>query len=69
MSQWELVLAYIKAHGSITSLDAIMELGIIDLAGRIRDLRHRGYPIVSTPETGKNRWGEKVRFVRYTLNA
>lgn len=31
MSQWELVLAYIKAHGSITALDAIMELGIIDL--------------------------------------
>lgn len=68
MSQWELVLAYMKAHGSITALDAVMDLGIIDLAGRIRDLRHMGLPIVSTPETGTNRYGDKVRYARYTLN-
>lgn len=68
MSQWELVLAYIKAHGSITSLQAVTDLGIIDLAGRVRDLRHRGFQIIATPETGKNRYGDKCRYVRYSFN-
>ena len=67
MSQWELVLAYIKAHGSITALQAIMEHGIIDLAGRIRDLRREGFPIVSTPERGITRVGERCDYVRYSL--
>lgn len=69
MSQWELVLAYLKAHGSITALEAVIYLGIIDLAGRIRDLRHMGIQIISTPETSTNRYGDKVRYVRYTINA
>lgn len=69
MSQWELVLAYIKARGSITALDAVIDLGIIDLAGRIRDLRRKGFNILSTPERGVNRFGVRCDYVRYTLNA
>lgn len=68
MSQWELVLAYIKAHGSITSLQAVTDLGIIDLQGRIRDLRKKGFRIIATEETGKNRYGEKCRYNRYSFN-
>ena len=67
MSQWELVLAYIKARGSITALDAVIDLGIIDLAGRIRDLRKKGFNILSTTERGVNRFGVKCDYVRYSL--
>lgn len=67
MSQWELVLAYIKARGSITALDAVIDLGIIDLAGRIRDLRKKGFNILSTPERGVNRFGVKCDYARYSL--
>lgn len=67
MSQWELVLAYIKARGSITALDAVIDLGIIDLAARIRDLRKKGFNILSTKERGVNRFGVKCDYVRYSL--
>lgn len=61
------VLDYIKRNGSITAMDAVNDLGIIDLAARIRDLRREGVPIVSTPERGINRFGERCDYVRYSL--
>lgn len=61
------VLEYIKRNGSITALDAVNELGIIDLAARIRDLRRAGIPVISTPERGINRFGERCDYVRYSL--
>ena len=67
MSQRERVLIYLKTNGSITALDAVKDLGIIDLAGRVRDLRAMGHEIKSVPETVKNRFGEPCRIVRYTL--
>ena len=67
MSQRERVLIYLKTNGSITALDAMRDLGIIDLAGRVRDLRAMGHDIKSLPMTVKNRFGEPCRIVRYTL--
>lgn len=67
MTQRERVHDYLKRNGSMTALDGVTYLGIIDLAGRIRDLRKLGVAVKSTPETVVNRFGEPCRIVRYSL--
>ena len=67
MTQCERVLNYIKAEGSITSLDAMQELGCMRLASRISDLKKQGYPITRKMETRKNRYGESVSYARYEM--
>lgn len=66
-SQCEMILAYMKQHGGITQLEATNELGITRLSARIFDLREQGYNIDDVTETGKNRFGEKCRYVRYKV--
>lgn len=61
------VLDYIKAHGSITSWDAITEYGITRLSAVILRLRKQGYNIVTDNETKKNRFGETCTYARYSL--
>lgn len=67
MTQRDRVHDYLKRNGSMTALDGVKYLGIIDLAGRIRDLRKLGVDVKSTPETVVNRFGEPCRIVRYSL--
>ena len=67
MSQRMKVLRFLREVGPITPLDAIKEFGIMRLAARIWELRKEGYKIVKTTATSKNRFGEEVRFARYTL--
>lgn len=66
-TQNQRILDYINEFGSITQLEALRDLGVMRLASRISDLRKRGYPITSTVEAVKNRWGEPVRIKRYSL--
>ena len=66
-NQRERILDYIREHGSITTMDAFMDLGIARLASRIHDLRSDGYNIHGEMVTGKNRWGQPVRYMEYTL--
>lgn len=56
MTQRERVHDYLVRNGSMTALDGVKDLGIIDLAGRIRDLRKLGVDVKSTPETVTNRF-------------
>jgi hypothetical protein len=37
------------------------------LASRITDLKQQGYEIRKTMENNKNRYGDVVRYARYTL--
>lgn len=37
-------------------------------AGRVFDLRKRGYDVETTMETGLNRYGIPTRYARYTLH-
>ena len=69
MKQTDRVLEYMKANGSITSGQAMNDLGIMRLASRISDLRKLGYPIVSECVTGQNRFGEPTRWARYRMGA
>ncbi len=66
-TQTQRVLDYIQEFGSITQLDALQDLGVMRLASRISDLKRQGYPITSTIEPVKNRYGEKCHIKRYSL--
>lgn len=66
-TQCERIIDYITEFGSITSLDAMKDLGCMRLASRIHDLKLQGYHIIKRSETGKNRYGEATSYVRYFL--
>lgn len=68
MTQKKRVLGHLNSYGSITQLEAIGEYGIMRLASRIKDLKNDGYSIKKEMVESKNRWGEIVRFAKYTLN-
>lgn len=67
MTQRDRVLDYIKQFGSITSKDAFNDLGVTQLAARICELTDRGYTFDKQYESAKNRFGESVSFVRYSM--
>lgn len=68
MSQCERVISYIREHGSITTMDAFMDLGVTRLASRISELRrNQGYVFRQEYEHGKNRFGQQVHYMRYSL--
>lgn len=67
LTQCDKVLRHIEDYGSISSLEAVTDYGILRLAARISDLRAQGYPIVSHTATGRNRYGEPTHYSVYTL--
>lgn len=67
MTQCERILRHLADYGSITSLEAMKEYGIMRLASRISDLKNMGYKITSTTETSKNRYGETTHYSKYML--
>ena len=66
-SQVDMLLDYLQKHGSITGLECINLLGILNYKGRISDLRKLGFPIETTWETRINLYGVKKRYARYFL--
>ena len=66
MTQCEMIVEYINRYGSITDVEAYADLGIRRLAARISDLKEQGYNIKSVGETGKNRFGKKTHYTRYS---
>ena len=67
ITQCERILRHMKDYGSISSLEAMNEYGIMRLASRINDLKAQGIAIVSEVKTGKNRYGEDTHFAVYKL--
>lgn len=61
------VLKYMQDFGSITTLDAIRDLGDTRLSDKIYRLKKSGYLIKTETEKGKNRYGEKTHYTRYSL--
>lgn len=66
--QTERVLDYMRRHGSITTLDAILDLGVLRLASRISELKKDGYTIKRDWVKVKNRFGEECSILRYSLD-
>ena len=67
MTQCEQVIRHMEESGSITSLEAMQEYGIMRLASRINDLKKSGVPIHREIVSRKNRFGEMVTFARYSI--
>lgn len=65
MNQRERILAYIDEFGSITPMEAFADLGITKLATRVSEIIRCGVPIHKEMETGRNRYGDPVRYMRY----
>jgi hypothetical protein len=67
MNQRQMILQYIKDFGSITSYQAYIDLGITQLATRIKELKEQGYIFSCEWISKKNRYGKSVAFKKYSL--
>lgn len=67
MNQYERILQYINDFGSITPMEAFSDLGITKLATRISEMRRDGIEFDQEMEYSKNRYGQKVHYMRYSM--
>ena len=67
MTQAKKIIEYINRFGSITPMEAFMDLGITKLATRISELRKEGMEFKKEYLKSKNRFGEDVYYMRYSL--
>lgn len=67
VTQCDRILRHMRDYGSISSLEAITEYGILRLASRINDLKRKGYKISSETKKSKNRYDETTHFSVYKL--
>lgn len=67
MTQSERIRRHLADFGTITSLEAMQEYGIMHLASRISELKKEGLPIRREMVSARNRYGEATSFARYAL--
>lgn len=67
MTQGEKILKYLDDFHSITAYEAVVDLGITQLSARLCELERRGYRFNKEMQFGKNRYGEKTHYIRYSL--
>ena len=67
LTQKERIIRHLKDKGSITSLEAMKEYGIMRLTSRVCELKDQGYNIRSEFVSSKNRYNESVSFSKYSL--
>ena len=67
VSQCDRIIEYMQKHGSITQLEAFIDIGCWRLASRIYDLKEQGYSINRERITVKNRYNEDVPIAKYSL--
>lgn len=68
-TQADRIIRYMQDFGSITSREAINDLGVYRLASRISELRKNGYAINRRMIKVKNRYGESCTVAEYSLAA
>lgn len=67
MTQCERILQYINDFGSISTYQAIVDIGVGSLSKRICDLKEMGYKITSSTVRTKNRYGQPTHYSVYRL--
>ena len=67
LNQRERVLKYISDFGYITSWQAYKDLGITQLATRIKELKDIGYQFRTENIKTTNRYGKPSHYYRYYL--
>ena len=69
MGQKERVIKYIETFGSISPMEAFMDLGVTKLATIVSYMRYKDNIIVYQKfMQTKNRYGEPCYYMRYWLN-
>lgn len=66
MTQKERIVKYCRDFGSITSMEAYMDLGVTQLGARIKELEESGVLFKRTWKKSTNRYGEPVQFIAYS---
>lgn len=66
-SQEQMILAYIRKYGYITTLEAVKNLGILQCPARIFGLKKHGYNIKTRKRRVENRFGKEREIVEYYL--
>lgn len=61
------LLAHMREHESITSVEAFEKYGVTRLSACIFDLRKRGYDIETQMVETTTRFGEFTQYARYIL--
>lgn len=65
MNQRERIINYLDEFGSITPMEAFIDLGITKLATRISEMRAEGLQFNQELQKAKNRYGEVTHYMRY----
>jgi len=65
--QEQLMLNHMKAHGGISTRDAMLKYNIMRPQSRVSDLRSKGYNIITEMKYRKRRDGTTVRWAFYKL--
>lgn len=65
--QCQRVVDYMREYGSISQLEAIRDISVMRLASRISDIKKQGVKVNTVREKSKNKYGEPVVYVRYSL--
>lgn len=68
-SQHNDILRHINEFGSISPMEAFTEYGITKLSTRISEMSKRGIEFEKHFVKSKNRYGEPVYYMRYSLRA
>ena len=64
-NQCKRVLDYVNRYGTINPMQALNYCGVMRLAARIKDLEDSGYVFKHELVNSKNKYGEKVRYMKY----
>ena len=68
MTQYDRIINFCKSFEYITPFEAFQELGITKLATRISEMEAKGIArFIHGRVNGKNRYGEPVSYMRYSL--
>lgn len=65
MTQTDRVWQYMMDFGSITPIEALMDLGVMRLGARIYDLEREGKKIIHEMVAAQNRYGQETHYSRY----
>jgi hypothetical protein len=68
MNQTQAVLAWMRSHTGITSMEAFRELGVTRLSDKVFNLRAKGHDIRLEWCETRDRFGHRTRFARYHLH-
>lgn len=66
-SQEQMILEYIKEHGSITTLEALLNLGVMQCPARICGLKRRGIKIATRKKQIVDRYQQTKTIVEYYI--